>query len=111
MFGLWGGGMNGGRHWAPSPAEVDRRPEAAVVLHRAVDLERSRHVVVDIEELADRDNILEIAPALALVVGDGHSLVEALEEVVGVGRVNPQGMVVGMAGAGQAGGGVLQRRR
>ena len=83
-----------GRDLSRPRAEVDLAAEAAVVLHRAVDLERRRHVVVEVEELADGDLVLEIPPALALVVGHGHALVEALDEVIRVGRVDPQGVIV-----------------
>ena len=42
-----------GRDPIPPPAQIHRPPEAAVILHRAVDLERRGHVVIDVEELAD----------------------------------------------------------
>ena len=77
-----------------APAEVDDAAEAAVVLHRPVDVERRRHVIVDVEELADGDVVPELTPVLALVVGNGHALVEAVEDVVRIVGVDPQGVVV-----------------
>ncbi len=85
---FWAGILS--RPWLRSTG----RAEAAVVLHRAVDLERRPHIVGDVEELADGDSVLPVAPVPALVVGHGDALVEALDQVVRVLRVDPQGVVV-----------------
>jgi hypothetical protein len=73
----------------PAAAQVDRRPEAAVILHRAVNFERSGHVIVDIEELADGEDVVEEFPGPAFIIGDSHPLVEPVDQVIGILRVDP----------------------
>ena len=61
--------------------------EAAVVLHRTVDVERRVHVVGDVEELAHRQVEARVLPRLPAVVRHVEAAVAADQQAIGVLRV------------------------
>ena len=78
-------------------AQVHGRAVAAVVLHGAVHVERGRHVVGHVEELHHRQGPFlpgDLPPRAALVVREHHAAVVAVDQHVGVGGVDPQGVVI-----------------
>src|SRR5207248_45588 len=73
---------------------------AAVVLQAAVDVVGLAHVHADRVELGDGQAAADRLPVLALGPGDEQAAVVPQQQVLGVLGVDPQGVVVGVPGAG-----------
>src|SRR5262249_62381359 len=67
----------------------------AVILQAAVDAVRLARLQPDGVELGERQ-VLQVLPGLATVVAVVHAAVAAGDQVTGVGRVDPQGVMVGV---------------
>ena len=107
---MFGSGQSA-RDWKPSPPPVfiqslvrmptrlsvrDGTPCDAVVLRAAIDVVEGQGIVHrDAVELRDR-NVVEVAPGAAVVVGFVEAAVIAYEQVIGVGGVEGEGVVVGV---------------
>ncbi len=82
------------RDIVPPPAEVDDSSVAAVVLNGTIEVKGFSHIVSDIEKLYQGGIIIKGSPVLAAVVRDGNAAVIRVDKVIGVGRVDPQPMMV-----------------
>ncbi len=67
----------------------------AVVLQAAINVVRMRVIHSDMIELSQRQ-VLDKAPGIAAIAGDGYAAIVAGNHVPGIGRVDPPGMGVDM---------------
>src|SRR5690606_24693273 len=84
--------------YAAALPHLARTDPTAVVLHAAADIVRRTHVVINMIKLRYRQ-IFHKSPGLSAVVRNIQTAVVALDDVVGILRVNPHGVVIGVHAA------------
>ena len=90
-------------HRTDAAERVRRSAPTAVVLEAAIDAIGPAVVDADVVELADGQDV-EVVPGRALVVSGVEAAIAADQHVAAVAWVDPEGVVVGVNGAGGGGG-------
>src|SRR5678815_4578836 len=70
---------------------------AAVVLQSAAHVVRALHVVGDFVKLRDGDGV-DVVPGFGTIPGNVDAAIAAGDDVIGVGRIDPDGVEVGVNG-------------
>lgn len=70
--------------------------EAAFVLHRADHIIRRVHIIGDVIKLCGRDHVKEIVERVAAIIAHHYTAIVSIDEVVGIGWIDPQCVVITM---------------